>query len=258
MLWIWCDTWPSCGPLMLMVSQSKWNWEWDLFFCPLITSWHYKICGILIEAVWSLVWNRLMGVKRKLVVIFSWMTTGPCHRKYLKYLNSHLLISSSLFIPLQFAPYLLGEPDSAGCMSGWVPRCSAQTSATCASAFWTGMRGNIYLYAKCIFTLQLHVLWLMFTSFFHLNCPVEPSRMAPKIWKGSRWKLSSTIQPWIRRLGGKFGKNAKLNIIPFSNESISKYDPLSRNWLRNWKKLRKLKGFYRKTVRRTRRFWQRQ
>lgn len=188
------------------------------------------------------------------------MTTGSCHRKCLKYLDSHFLIS-----PFSFCPCTICPLPCRRTRQRWLyVRLSVEMFCTdfCHTCLCLLSRyeGDIYLYASCIYRQSPHVGSLKFAYFSHHNRSLEPSGVAAKIWEGRSWKLSCTVQPCIRRLWGKFGKLWRWNIFTLKKkkkEHINKYNPPCRNWLRNWKKLRKAKGFYRKTVRRTKRFWQR-
>lgn len=110
---------------------------------------------------------------------------------------------SSLPPPIAF----LGEPDSTGNVSGRVSRCSAETSAPCASAQWAGKANGTFITMEIVFDypsytvvllLCIDVPCLSFSSFL-----LEPPRVASQIWGGSSWKLSCTIHPCIRGLWGK-------------------------------------------------------
>lgn len=71
---------------------------------------------------------------------------------------------SVFFSSLPPSYYLVGEPDRAGDVSGRVSRCSAQTSAPCASAQWAGM-GDMRLLPPCKLSLntRLTVSWWLST-----------------------------------------------------------------------------------------------
>lgn len=77
------------------------------------------------------------------------MTTGSCLRS-----DSLIWVDAQSF-PSPSSTYLLGEPGSTGSVSGRVSRCSAQTSAPCASAHWTGNVDTYFLFSckLCLNTL---------------------------------------------------------------------------------------------------------
>lgn len=155
----------------------------------------------LVLKAWRVEWGRRKGGGH---ICWYLMTTGPCLRSDWTIWTvgaQSPLLSFCLFSSFPPTYGLVGEPDSTGNVSGRVSRCSAQTSAPCASAQWAGM-GNIgclppypsYSISSCV---------VMFLFALHLLFPPEPSGVAPQIWGGSSWNPNCTIQPCIR---GSYGK----------------------------------------------------
>lgn len=137
------------------------------------------------------------GQEGKVVVKSALMTTGPCLRSDR---TIYTVGTQSPFLSLS-SQHFVGQPDSTGSVSGRVSRCSAQTSAQCASAQWTG-RGNIEFLLPHV-SSDIKFYW----SFSLLLFLLEPSGVASQIWDGSSWKLSCTVHPCIREFYGKLSGN---------------------------------------------------